>query len=97
MLSNRLIRAYFLWLALGSAPLDSHERWSEHFPVDSHGRSTTWVGSRFVGWLGFMIENHSELKVHELTLPETNISPENGWLEYDRFLLGFGPFSGANC
>ena len=25
------------------------------------------------------------------TLPETNISPENGWLEDDRFLLGFGP------
>ena len=31
------------------------------------------------------------------TLPETNIAPENGWLEYDPFLLGFGPFSGANC
>ena len=23
-----------------------------------------------------------------LTFPETNIAPENGWLEYDRFLLG---------
>ena len=22
------------------------------------------------------------------TLPETNIAPENGWLEYDRFLFG---------
>ena len=22
------------------------------------------------------------------TLPETNIAPENAWLEYDRFLLG---------
>ena len=31
------------------------------------------------------------------TPPETNIELENGWLEYDRFLLGFGPFSGANC
>ena len=29
------------------------------------------------------------------TLPETNIAPENGWLEYDRFLLGPGLFSGA--
>ena len=29
------------------------------------------------------------------TLPETNISPENGWLEYDCFLLGPGLFSGA--
>ena len=27
------------------------------------------------------------------TLPETNIAPENGWLEYDRFLLGPGLFS----
>ena len=30
------------------------------------------------------------------TLPETNMAPENGWLEYDRFLLGPGLFSGAN-
>ena len=30
------------------------------------------------------------------TLPETNIfAPENGWLEYDPFLLGPGLFSGA--
>ena len=31
------------------------------------------------------------------TLPETNISPKNGCLEYDPFLLGFGLFSGANA
>ena len=24
-------------------------------------------------------------------LPETNIAPKNGWLEYDPFLLGFRP------
>ena len=24
------------------------------------------------------------------------IAPENGWLEDDRFLLGFGPFSRAH-
>ena len=29
------------------------------------------------------------------TLPETNVAPENGWLEDDPFLLGFGLFSGA--
>ena len=30
-----------------------------------------------------------------VTLPETNIfAPKNGWLEYDRFLLGFGLFMG---
>ena len=28
------------------------------------------------------------------TLPETNIAPENGWLEYDRFLLGWPIFRG---
>ena len=28
------------------------------------------------------------------TLPETNIAPENGWLEDDPFLLAVGPFSG---
>ena len=26
------------------------------------------------------------------TLPETNMAPENGWLEYDRFLLGWPIF-----
>ena len=37
-------------------------------------------------------------KKRRCTLPETNIfAPENGWLEYDRFLLGcLGLFSGAN-
>ena len=30
-----------------------------------------------------------------ITLPETNIGPTNGWLEYDPFLLGFDIFSGA--
>ena len=28
------------------------------------------------------------------TLPETNMAPENGWLEYDRFLLGWPIFRG---
>ena len=30
------------------------------------------------------------------TLPETNMAPKNGWLEYDPFLLGPGLFSGVN-
>ena len=30
------------------------------------------------------------------TLPETNIAPENGWLEYDPFLLGWPIFRGEN-
>ena len=29
-----------------------------------------------------------------ITIPETNIAPGNGSLEYDRFLLGFGLFQG---
>ena len=32
---------------------------------------------------------------HLYTLPETNIAPENGWLGYNRFLLGPSLFSGA--
>ena len=33
----------------------------------------------------------------EYPAPETNseFTPENGWLEYDCFMLGFGLFSGA--
>ena len=30
------------------------------------------------------------------SLKLTAKAPENGWLEYDPFLLGFGLFSGAN-
>ena len=38
-------------------------------------------------------------KKGSITLRETNsnFAPENGWLEDDRFLLGPGLFSGANC
>ena len=31
------------------------------------------------------------------TLPETNIAPENGWLEDDRFLLGWPIFRCFGC
>ena len=34
-------------------------------------------------------------KCHAGTLLKTNIAPENGWLEYDPCLLGFGLLSGA--
>ena len=41
-----------------------------------------------------MAEIHEAIPV--CTLPKTIIfGPGNGWLEDDRFLLGFGPFSGA--
>ena len=43
-------------------------------------------------WESYLHQQYFFLK-H--TLPETNIAPENGWLEYDPFLLGFGLFSGA--
>ena len=31
-----------------------------------------------------------------ITFPETNVAPENGWFEYDRFLLGNPIFRGEN-
>ena len=34
------------------------------------------------------------LTFHEATLPETNIAPRNGWLEYDPFLSGRPIFRG---
>ena len=34
--------------------------------------------------------------VYPITLPETNIAPKNGWLEY-YFPIGDALFSGANC
>ena len=53
------------------------------------GRDGPWLFERQSG----------RAKGWECTLPETNshFAPENGWLEYDRFLLGPGLFSGANC
>ena len=33
-------------------------------------------------------------KIQNNTLPETNVSPENGWLEYKPFLLGWPIFRG---
>ena len=50
-------------------------------------------------WVTHLAVLDPEKKRFELyTLPETNIfAPENGWLEYDPFLLGFGLFSGATC
>ena len=43
-------------------------------------------------WNIIRIQDCQNLKKH--TLPETNIAPENGWLEYDRFLLGNPIFRG---
>ncbi len=51
-----------------------------HFPLESQG--------------GGHIQRIERPSI--ITLPETNVfAPENGWLEYDRFLLGPGLFSGA--
>ena len=46
----------------------------------------------------FIMEN--PIKMDDLEVPlflETHIAPKNGWLEDDRFLLGAGLFSRANC
>ena len=55
--------------------------------------------SRDVGMMHKKSSNFTDLDVPKYTLPETNskFAPENGWLEYDSFLLGHGMFSGANC
>ena len=42
------------------------------------------------GSMMFRISKKPSLKL-------TAKAPVNGWLENDPFLLGFGPFSGANC
>ena len=41
----------------------------------------------------FVEQNSGELPSLKLNI----FAPENGWLEYDRFLLGFGLFSWVNC
>ena len=52
-----------------------------------------------MGWKMYILSNMGMLgKVGRLTLPETNIfAPENGWLEYDPFLLGKLLVSGSVC
>ncbi len=56
---------------------------------------TIWAKftSKKKGGHNFRVE--TKPKSQAITLPETNIAPKNGWLEYDPFLLGFGLFSGA--
>ncbi len=44
--------------------------------------------------LEFIIKYFPRLRSCDITLPETNIEPENGWLEYE-FLLGMAYFQGA--
>ena len=45
--------------------------------------------------LFFIILKKHRAEPHQVTLPETNIfAPENGWLEYDCFLLGWPFFRG---
>ena len=47
--------------------------------------------------LGFkrpIFTGRTAVSFREGTLPETNMAPENGWLEYNRFLLGWPIFMG---
>ena len=37
------------------------------------------------------------ITLESLTIPETNLAPENRWLDDDRFLLGPGLLAGASC
>ena len=58
----------------------------------------SWIQG-IVGGMGLQLEINIKFDVTKchffLTLPETNIfATENGWLEYDRFLLGWPIFRG---
>ena len=56
--------------------LDSNHAWNKTFPHQRHKH-----GSELVLW-------GPEKSIATYTLPETSIFAENGWLEYDPFLLG---------
>ena len=51
--------------------------------------------SLFSGWLFDYQRNFEGWKEAVYTLPATNIAPEHGWLEDDRFLLGWRNLTGA--
>ncbi len=82
------------------------EAWQGKFILDWFAlpafASTAQLATPLLGTWHFLIEveyrcsKDSAVWVVKGTLPETNISPENGWLEDDRFLLGPGLFSGVN-
>ena len=59
----------------------------EKIPV--RGQASYW---KLYCYLGRSFFHQSRLKP---TLPGTNIAPENGWLEYYPFLLGYSLCSGA--
>ena len=45
--------------------------------------------------MGYIFGKGGKVLLHvPVTLPETNITPKNGWLEYDPFLLGRPIFRG---
>ena len=67
--------------------LDLHSQAFGSIAMGGAGRVIYLPGNRY-------IEGCQDL-VTVATLPETNIfAPENGWLEYDRFLLGWVIFRG---
>ena len=50
-------------------------------------------------YMGMIIGQYKDpyykpISITECTLPKTNMAPKNGWLEYDRFLLGWPVFRG---
>ena len=86
-------------------------RWSlwqhRQYPLEhQHGNGKTNTSKRCFPWTSahpiastqtFHLQGLGSGKPGSTTLPETNIAPENGWLEYIGILLSFweGPFSGA--
>ena len=51
----------------------------------SLGEVQTWQGKEFKGWMDSLQKFLSGVTSWEggITLPEANIAPENGWLEYE--------------
>ena len=76
---------------LVSPHLDTFEAATKGSPNSTRGPS---IGPIFGGDQALDGNVAEEIEWISLTLPETNIAPENGWLEYKPFLLGRPIFRG---
>ena len=80
--STRLDSSWFSRNSTNMGPFKKHPR------VD---RLLSWSFYRFTVWVLSVLHGSH----HYLNLKLTVCAPENGWLEDDPFLLGFGLFSGV--
>ena len=62
-----------------------------HWHISTYDTKTCWHHQsefQLPVWVKHEPINHFQNQWSWTTLPKTNITPKNGWLEYDRFLLG---------